>query len=88
MAARAIWKGELKLNSIKVPVKLYAAVKDQTVRFHILDERSKMRVKQHMVEPDKGEEVPHEEIKKGFEVESGTFVILDEAELAKLGSGG
>jgi len=84
MAARAIWKGELTLNSIKVPVKLYAAVKDQTVRFHILDQKSKTRVKQHMVEPDKGQEVPHEEIQKGFEVEPGTFVILDEEELEKL----
>ena len=84
MAARAIWKGELKLNSTKVPVKLYAAVKDQTVRFHILDEKSKTRVKQHMVEPDKGKEIPNEEIQKGFEVEPGTFVILDEEELQNL----
>src|ERR1043166_349927 len=84
MAARAIWKGELKLNSTKVPVKLYAAVKDQTVRFHILAEKSKTRVKQHMVEPDKGKEVSHEEIQKGFEVEPGTFVILDAEELEKL----
>ena len=44
MAARAIWKGDLKLNSTKVPVKLYSAVQDQTVRFHILDEKSKTRV--------------------------------------------
>jgi DNA end-binding protein Ku len=84
MTARAIWKGELKLNSTKVPVKLYSAVKDQTVRFHILDEKSKTRVKQHMVEPDSGKEVPAEEIQKGFEVEPGTFVILEPEELEKL----
>ena len=84
MAARAIWKGELKLSSTKVPVKLYSAVKDQTVRFHILEEKSKTRVKQHMVEADGGKEVPREEIQKGFEVEPGTFVILDEKELEKL----
>jgi DNA end-binding protein Ku len=84
MAARAIWKGDLKLNSTKVPVKLYSAVQDRTVRFHILDQKSKMRVKQHMVEPDSGKEVSSEEIQKGFEVEPGTFVILDEEELAKL----
>src|SRR6267378_406699 len=52
MAARAIWKGELAVNSTKVPVKLYAALKDQTVRFHILDDKSKTRVRQHMVDPD------------------------------------
>lgn len=84
MAARAIWKGELKLASTKVPVKLYSAVKDQTVRFHILDEKSKTRVKQYMVEPDSGKEVTNEDIQKGFEVEPGTFVILDQEELEKL----
>jgi DNA end-binding protein Ku len=84
MAARAIWKGELKINSTKVPVKLYSAVQDQTVRFHILDQKSKTRVKQHMVEPDSGKEVPADEIQKGFEVQPGTFVILDKEELAKL----
>src|SRR5256885_9437404 len=84
MAARAIWKGELKLSSTKVPVKVYSAVQDQTVRFHILEEKSKQRVKQHMIKPDSGKEVSSEEIQKGFEVEPGTFVILDEKELEKL----
>lgn len=84
MAARAIWKGELKLAATKVPVKLYSAVQDQTVRFHILESKSKQRVKQHMVEPDSGQEVEPAEIQKGFEIEPGTFVILDKAELAKL----
>jgi DNA end-binding protein Ku len=59
-------------------------VKDQTVRFHILDEHSKTRVRQHMIDPDSGDEVSNEEIKKGFEVEPGTFVILDEKELERL----
>ena len=84
MTARAIWKGDLKLDSIKVPVKLYSAVQDQTVRFHILDEKSKTRVKQHMIDADSGEEVPTAEIQKGFEVEPGTFVILTDEELESL----
>jgi DNA end-binding protein Ku len=84
MAARAIWKGNLKLNSTKVPVKLYSAVHDRAVRFHILDNRSLMRVKQHMVNAETGEEVSNEEIQKGFEVEPGTFVILSDKELESL----
>jgi DNA end-binding protein Ku len=84
MAARAIWKGNLKLDSTKVPVKLYSAVSDQAVRFHILDVKSKHRVKQHMVDAESGKEVSTEEIQKGFEVEPGTFVILDEKDLASL----
>ena len=84
MAARAIWKGNLKLGAAKVPVKLYSAVQDKTVRFHILDQKSKMRVKQHMIEPESGKEVAAAEIQKGFEVEPGTFVILGKEELAEL----
>ena len=84
MAARAMWKGQLKVGTTKIPVKLYSAVQDQTVRFHILDEKNKQRVKQHMVDPDSGEEVPSEEIQKGYEVEPGKFVILTDEDLEKL----
>ena len=84
MAARAIWKGNLKLGSSKVPVKLYSAVTDRTVRFHILDDRSQMRIKQHMVEPESGNEVPPAKIQKGYELEPGRFVILTEEELKSL----
>lgn len=83
MAARAIWKGELKLGSTKLPVKLFSAVEDKSVRFHILDEK-KTRVKQRMVEPETGDEVPTEEIRKGYEIEPGRFVILDEKDLERL----
>jgi DNA end-binding protein Ku len=84
MAARAIWKGQLKIGTTKIAVKLYSAVQDRTVRFHILDERSKLRVKQHMIDPDSGEEVPAEEIQKGYEIEPGRFVLLTESDLDAL----
>lgn len=84
MAARAIWKGELRIGSAGVPVKLYSCVTDRTVHFNILDDRQLMRVKQHMVDPDSGEEVAKEEIQKGYELEPGRFVILSEEELEEL----
>jgi len=84
MAARAIWKGELKLGSTKIPVKLYSGVVDRTVRFHILDEKHLMRVRQHMVSPDSGEEVAKEEIQKGYEIEPGRFVVITDEELVAL----
>jgi DNA end-binding protein Ku len=84
MAARAIWKGKLKVGSTEIPVKLFSAVVDRTVRFHILDDRHLMRVKQHMVSPDSGEEVANKEIQKGYEVEPGKFVILTDEDLQSL----
>src|ERR1051325_353174 len=84
MAARAIWKGELKIGTSKIPVKLYSAVVDRTVRFHVLDDKHLMRVKQHMVSADSGDEVAAEEIKKGYEIEPGKFVILTDEDLESL----
>ena len=84
MAARAIWKGELKLGTQKLPVKLYSAVEDKGVRFHILDQSKKHRVKQHMVSPESGDEVETQAIRKGYEIEPGRFVILEEEDLESL----
>ncbi|HSS18748.1 MAG TPA: Ku protein [Pyrinomonadaceae bacterium] len=84
MTARAIWKGELKLGATKIPVKLYSGVVDRTVRFHILDEKHLLRVKQRMVDPDSGDEVAAEEIQKGYEIEPGKFVLVTDEELEEL----
>jgi DNA end-binding protein Ku len=84
MPARAIWKGVLKIGPEKIAVKLYSAVQDRSVHFHILDARGLQPVKQQMVEPDNGKEVPNEEIERGLEMEPGTFVVLKEQELEKL----
>jgi DNA end-binding protein Ku len=84
MAARAIWKGVLKIGSAKIPVKLYSGVVDRTVHFNILDQKHLLRVKQHMVSPDTDEEVANTEIQKGYEIEPGRFVILTDEELESL----
>jgi DNA end-binding protein Ku len=82
--ARAIWKGILVAGELRVPVKLYSAVQDRTVRFRLLDERSRRPVKQRMVDPEDERPVPQEQIRRGFEVDEGTFVVLEEEELAQL----
>jgi DNA end-binding protein Ku len=81
MAARSIWKGILKVGATRLPVKLYSAVQDKAVHFHVLEKKTRSRIKQQMVLPDSGEEIPKEEIRKGYEVEKGTFVLLEEEEL-------
>jgi DNA end-binding protein Ku len=82
MAGRAIWTGVLKLESAEIPVKLYAAVQDETVHFHLLEKKTGARVGQHMIDPNTGDEVESGEIRKGYEVESGRFVILSTEDVA------
>jgi DNA end-binding protein Ku len=84
MPARAMWKGVVVAKGLKVPVKLYSAVEDRAVRFHLLHGRAKERVEQRLVDPEKGDPVPAAEVKKGFEAEPGVFVVLDHEDLASL----
>lgn len=84
MAARAIWKGVLRIGKLEVPVKLHSAVEDHGVHFRLLHRTNKQPVNQRMVNPDTGKPVASEDVHKGFEVEPGMFVMLEEAELAEL----
>ncbi len=81
MTARAIWRGSLNMGSEKLPVKLYAAVEDRTVHFHVLEKASLTRVKQQIVNPDTGDEVPWNQVQKGFQVAPETYVLLSDEEL-------
>ena len=84
MGARAIWTGQIKIGSATVPVKLYSAAQYKSVHFHILEAKTKTPIKQHMVNPETGEEVPSKDIRKAYEVERGTFVFLNDEELSEL----
>ncbi len=83
MAARAIWKGSLMLGMESLPVKVYSAIEDRTVHFHVLEKSTMARITQHMVNPETGEEVPRDQIQRGYEVERGVYVLLTEEELEK-----
>ena len=65
--ARSMWSGAISFGLVNVPVKLYSAVSPKDVRFHQIDAKSKSRVKQKRVSAATGEEVPYEDIVKGYE---------------------
>lgn len=82
--ARAIWKGVITFGDVEVPVKLYSAVQDRGIHFRLLHEKDLVPVRQEMINPDTGEAVAHESIRRGFEVERGEYVILEDDELEAL----
>src|SRR6187455_2422825 len=81
---RAIWSGSISFGLVNIPVKLFNAVSRKTVHFNQLDARTNSRVKQKRVSAEDGTEVPYEQIVKGYELASGTYVIVTEDELAAL----
>lgn len=84
MAARASWKGQLKVGQLSCPVSLYAATKAaDKVSFHILSRKTGHRVRQRMVDEGSGEEVPREAQVRGFEYEKGQYVEVDPEDIER-----
>jgi DNA end-binding protein Ku len=81
---RSIWTGAISFGLVTVPVKLYSAVQRKSVRFHQLSGKTGVRIQQKRVDPTTGEEVPYEEIVKGYEIAPDQYVLIEPGELDAL----
>jgi DNA end-binding protein Ku len=82
--AKAMWKGLIALGKQTVAVKMYSAVEDRSIRFHMLHKKDHAPVEQHIIRKDTGEDVKREDIRKAFSLSKDTAVILQPADLDKL----
>lgn len=82
--ARSLWSGAISFGLVNVPVKLFSAVSPKEVRFNMLHHKDGGRIQQKRVCSVDGEEVPWEEIAKGYEVRRGRYVMLSREELEAL----
>jgi DNA end-binding protein Ku len=84
MAARPIWRGQIRLALVSIPVELYPATKSgASIQFHQVHEPSGKRIKYEKVVPGIGP-VDRDEIMKGYEVSKGHYVLLDPEEIEKV----
>ncbi|HEX6461500.1 MAG TPA: Ku protein [Thermoleophilaceae bacterium] len=81
---RSIWSGAISFGLVNVPVKLYSAVSRKSVRFHQLHDADHVRIQQKRVCPQDGEEVPYENIVKGYEISPDRYVVIEPEELEAL----
>jgi DNA end-binding protein Ku len=81
---KTIWKGAISFGLVTIPVKLYTATEEKTLRFNQLHEKDGGRIKYKRVCSIDGEEVPYNEIVKGFEYEKDRYVTLTDEELEAL----
>jgi DNA end-binding protein Ku len=79
-----MWKGTLSFGLVSVPVKLYSAAVDRSLRFHQLHATDHARIVQRRFCSAEGEEVPYEEIVKGYEVAPGRHVVIEPEEFDAL----
>lgn len=84
MAARASWKGSIRIGDIDVPVSLYAAAStSDRISFHLLNRRTGNRLKRQFVDSETGKPVADEDEAKGYETSESEFVLLDPDEVAE-----
>jgi DNA end-binding protein Ku len=82
MAARAYWKGSLKLSLVSCPVALYpASTAAEKTRFHMINKETGNRLKQQMVDSETGDIVENDQKARGFELKKGKFVEIEKEEL-------
>jgi DNA end-binding protein Ku len=82
--ARALWSGAISFGLVNVPVKLYSATSPKTVRFNQLSAKTGARIKQKRVDASTGDEVPFEDIVKGYELAPDRYVLIEPSELEAL----
>ena len=81
MAARPIWRGQIRLALVSIPVELYSATRSgATIAFHQIHEPTGKRIKYEKVVPGIGP-VDRDEIIKGYEVSKGEYVLLEPEEI-------
>jgi DNA end-binding protein Ku len=81
---RSIWSGAISFGLVNVPVKLYSAVSRKTVRFHQLNSKTGHRIAQKRVDSVTNEEVPYDDIVKGYELTKDRYVVITPEELDAL----
>jgi DNA end-binding protein Ku len=83
VAARANWKGFIKIGEVAVAVALYtAASSSERIAFNTINRATGNRVRREFVDSETGELVERDEQVKGYEVENGEYVVLEPEEVA------
>lgn len=85
MAARATWKGYLKISLVNIPIKVFPASESSaTISFNQLHAECQTRIQQKRWCPHCQREVPNTELVKGYEFEKGRYVVLTEDDIEKV----
>jgi DNA end-binding protein Ku len=81
---RSMWKGAISFGLVMIPVKLYAATEQKDISFRQVHRTDGGRIRFRRVCSVCNEEVPYEDVAKGYELPTGEMVVLTDDDLADL----
>ena len=85
---RAIWTGTISFGLVNVPVRMYSAIDESDLHFHLIHEPDGGRIGYQKVCKAENEPVPDDEIVKAFEIEKDKLVVLTDEDFAAAKSEG
>jgi len=81
---RSMWKGAVSFGLVMIPVKLYTATETKDIAFRQVHREDGGRIRFRRFCTVDDQEVPYEDIAKGYELPDGEIVILTEEDMAEL----
>jgi DNA end-binding protein Ku len=81
---RSMWKGAISFGLVTIPVSVYPATEEKSLKFNQLHDEDGGRIRYKRVCEKDGEEVSYDHIVKGYEVEKDRYVILDDDDFDKV----
>ena len=75
---KAIWKGEISFGLVSIPVSLVSVEESKALHFHLLDSKTKSRVRYQRINEETGEKVEWNDIVKGYEYAKDSYIIVDD----------
>jgi len=81
---RPIWSGTISFGLVSVPVRMYSATESKELRFHFLHKDDLEPIGYDKVRKDTGEHVDPKDIVRGFEIEKGRYVPIEDEDLDRL----
>ncbi len=84
---RALWTGSLSFGLVNVPVALFPATEQKSIRFHLFQAGTADRIRNARINQRTGEEVAYQDIVKGYDLGGGEYVLLSAAEIASVAPG-
>ena len=79
---RSIWNGWISWGTVNVPIKLFSALDSKGVAFNQLHQKDGARIRQKRINPRTGEEVPFQQIVRGYEVSPDRWVVVSKEDVA------
>lgn len=81
---RSMWKGAISFGLVMIPVRLYAATEQKDISFRQVHREDGGRIRFRRFCSIDDEEIPYEDIAKGYELPTGEMVVLSDEDMSDL----